>query len=93
MAKETPNIDFMLNAAKEYIDGAGYDLFFELDYGYELEKRYTAMEKEDAVLADLIYDCLVRNGSDYATSESGVILRARVKHQYDYVMGAYQNRK
>ena len=93
MTKNMPNIDYMLKAAKDYIDGTGDDLSFELDYGYELEKRYKAMVNEDATLADLIFDCLVREGSDYATTEIGDKLRARVKKQYDYVMSVYQTRK
>ena len=43
--KQTPNIDFMLSQAKAYADGTGYDLGFELDYGYELEKRYYSQVK------------------------------------------------
>ena len=46
--KPTPNINFMLKTAKEYIDGTGDELSFMLDYGYELEKRYKAMVKEDS---------------------------------------------
>ncbi len=43
--KATPNIDYMLQMAKDYIDGTGNPLDFELDYGYEFEKRYRKMEK------------------------------------------------
>ena len=93
MTKNIPNIDYMLKAAKDYIDGTGDSLSFELDYGYELEKRYKAMIKEDATLADLIFDCLVREGSDYATTESGDTLRARVRKQYDHVMSVYRAQK
>ena len=35
--KATPNIDYMLQMAKDYIDGIGNPLDFELDYGYEFE--------------------------------------------------------
>lgn len=54
--KQTPNIDFILSQAKAYADGTGYDLGFELDYGYELEKRYDKMVKENPTIAALIYD-------------------------------------
>ena len=90
----TPNIDYMLNLAQSYIEGTGDDLHFELDYGYELEKRYRAMTRENKELADLIFDHLVREGSDYATSEHGEVLRERIRRQYEYVISspAYQRR-
>ena len=90
----TPNIDYMLNLAQSYIEGTGDDLHFELDYGYELEKRYKAMVREDRRMANLIYDYLVREGSDYATSEHGEVLRERIRRQYEYVISspAYQRR-
>ena len=92
MKKETPNIDYMLSLARDYIEGNGNPLTFELDYGYELEKRYDAMVKEDSRVAELIFDHLVREGSDYATSESGDALRARIKRQYEYVMSVSRRR-
>ena len=85
--KATPNIDEMLRMAKEYIDGTGNPLDFELDYGYELEKRWRAMEREDREIAELIYECLVREGSDYAVDESTEKLRKRIGKQYRYVIG------
>ena len=90
--KATPNIDFMLQAAKEYIDGTGNPLDFELDYGYELEKRWNAMAREDIELANLIYECLVREGSDYATDEKSDTLRKRIKKQYAFVMSVKDDR-
>ena len=90
--KATPNTDFMLNTAKEYIDETGNDLSFKLDYGYDLEKRYKAMVKEDHEIADLIYDCLVEQGSDYAMDESTEQNRKRVKKQYDFVMSVFRDR-
>lgn len=48
MPSFTPNIDFMLKTAKEYIEGTGDKLSFKLDYGYELEKRYKTMLKKTA---------------------------------------------
>ena len=89
--KATPNIDFMLSQAKAYADGTGYDLGFELDYGYELEKRYDKMVKENPTIAALIYDRLVREGSDYATCEKTEDLRKRIRREYDYVMSVYKN--
>ena len=43
-------------------------------------------------MAEAIYDYLVREGSDYATSESGDALRARIKRQYEYVMSISRRR-
>ncbi len=84
-SKATPNIDFMLNMAKEYIDGTGNPFDFEYDYGYHFEKRYRAMLKEDGELTDLIYDCLVAQGSDHALDEEREQLKKRIRKQYNYV--------
>ena len=86
--KATPNIDYMLQMAKDYIDGTGNPLDFELDYGYEFEKRYPKMEKENRELTEVIFDYLVQEGSDYAVDESGEKLRKRIKKQYERVMEA-----
>ena len=89
MAKNaTPNIDYMLQMAKDYIDGIGNPLDFELDYGYEFEKRYRKMEKENRELTEVIFDYLVQEGSDHAVDESGEKLRKRIKKQYECVMEA-----
>lgn len=85
-SKATPNIDFMLNMAKEYIDGTGNPFDFEYDYGYHFEKRYRAMQKEDRELTDLIYDCLVIQGSDHALEEESEQLKKRIRKQYKYVI-------
>ena len=63
-------------------------LDFELDYGYEFEKRYPKMEKENRELTEVIFDYLVQEGSDYAVDESGEKLRKRIKKQYECVMEA-----
>ena len=84
--KPTPNIDYMLDFAKSYIDGTCDEIHFELDYGYEIEQRYGAMVKEDRRAAELIFDCLVEEGSNYAMTEDTERLRKRIKRQYEYVM-------
>lgn len=84
--KATPNIDFMLNMAKEYIDGTGNPFDFEFDYGYYFEKRYKAMLRENRELTDLIYDCLIVEGSDHAQDEDRKQLKKRIKKQYNYVI-------
>ena len=85
-SKATPNIDFMLNMAKEYLDGTGNPFDFEYDYGYHFEKRYRAMLKEDRELTYLIYDCLVAQGSDHALDEEREQLKKRIRKQYNYVI-------
>ena len=88
LKKATPNIDYMLQMAKDYIDGTGNPLDFELNYGYEFEKRYRKMEKENRELTEVIFDYLVQEGSDYAVDESGEKLRKRIQNQYERVMEA-----
>lgn len=50
------NINYMMRMAKSFADGKSNGISFESDFGYELEKRYRAMEQEDEEYAMLIYD-------------------------------------
>ena len=42
-----PNIDFMMNMTKDFLDGKIDGISYSLDFPYELEKRYKKMKKED----------------------------------------------
>lgn len=44
------------------------------------------MLKEDVDLTDLIYDCLIAQGSDHAQDEDRKQLKKRIKKQYNCVI-------
>lgn len=50
------NINYMMRLAKSFADGKSDGISFESDFGYELERRYRDMEREDIEYAMLIYD-------------------------------------
>ena len=49
-----PNIDFMMNMTKDFLDGKIDGVTYSLDFPYELEKRYKKMHKEDDDYCELI---------------------------------------
>ena len=57
-----PNIDFMMNMTKEFLDGKIDGVSYSLDFEYYLEKRYKKMQKEDDYYCYLIYEDLYQDG-------------------------------
>lgn len=51
-----------MEMTKSYLDGNLDSAIYSLDFPYEVETRYKAILKEDRVLAEIIYDCLVEDG-------------------------------
>lgn len=51
--KKTPNIDFIVGMAEDFINGGDY-LNFTLDFMYYFIEKYDAMCREDEVYADMI---------------------------------------
>ncbi len=83
----TPNIDFLMEMTKSYLDGKIDSLVYSLDFPYEVETRYKALLKEDRELAELIYDCLVEDGVylyDDLTEED---FREKISKEYEYIKG------
>jgi len=60
--KTTPNLDFLLDFAKQYSDSNLDRVNFTLDFPYEVEKRYKQACKENREFANLIYDMLIEDG-------------------------------
>lgn len=57
-----PNINFIMNMTKEFLDGEIDDISYSLAFPYELEKRYEKMEQEDEDYCYLIYRYLYEEG-------------------------------
>lgn len=54
-----PNINYVMDMTKSFLDGEIDDISYSLDFPYEVEKRYRKMVREDRDYAELIYDCLI----------------------------------
>ena len=76
----------VLKMVRQYLDGELDYISFTMDFPYEVQKRYSQMQKENPHIADMIYSCLIENGTDKADMMSGDVFRALIKRQYDYVM-------
>ena len=54
-AVSQPNIDYIMNMTREYLDGKIDVIDFSFDFPDELEKRYKKMYREDHCYCELIY--------------------------------------
>jgi hypothetical protein len=78
-----PNIDFMMELTKDFLDGKIDGVSYSLDFEYYLEKRIEDMEKEDEDYCDLIYEYLYENGvvqfDDLSDEEFETLIRKHYK--------------
>lgn len=78
-----PNIDFMMELTKDFLDGKIDGVSYSLDFEYYLEKRIEDMEKEDEDYCDLIYEYLYENGvvqfDDLSDEEFEILIRKHYK--------------
>lgn len=77
-----PNINYVMNLTKSFLDGEIDSISYSLDFPYEIEKRYRKMVKEDRDYAELIYDCLVEEGTDKYDDLSDVEFAKLIHKQY-----------
>ena len=49
-----PNIDFLMNMTKEYLDGKIDSMTYSLDFPHELDQRYKKAHREDDDYCELI---------------------------------------
>ena len=61
--KKTPNIDFIVGMAEDFVNGGDY-LSFSLDFMYYFIVKYDAMCHEDEVYADMINHYLFERAFD-----------------------------
>ena len=61
--KKTPNIDFIVGMAEEFVNGGDY-WNFTLDFMHYFIEKYDAMCREDEVYADMINYYLFENAFD-----------------------------
>ncbi len=87
---KTPNIDFVMEMTKSYLDGEIDCIDYTLDFPYEIEKRYTKMVRENREYAELIYDCLVEEGMIQCDSLTDAQFKRLIRKQYRYIKGVVE---
>jgi len=80
-----PNINFMMNMTKKFLDGKIDDITYTLDFPYEIEKRYNKMHREDDDYCELIYECLYEEGIALYDDLSDDEFKVLIRNQYDYI--------
>jgi hypothetical protein len=80
-----PNIDFMMELTKDFLDGKIDGVRYSLDFEYYLEKRYKEMQKEDNDYCDLIYECLYEEGVTLYNELSDAEFKKLIRKQYNYI--------
>lgn len=80
-----PNIDFLMNMTKEFLDGKIDCMTYFLDFPYELNQRYKKAHREDDDYCELIYECLCEEGTDRFNELSDGEFKKLIRKQYNYI--------
>lgn len=80
-----PNINFMMNMTKKFLDGKIDDITYTLDLPYEIENRYNKMHRQDDDYCELIYECLYEEGIALYDDLSDDEFKVLIRNQYDYI--------
>lgn len=83
--KQRPNIDYIMEMTKDYIDGKIDIIDYSLDFSYEMKQRINAMDDEDRDYSDLIYEELLIGGVDHAWDMEDEEFRKLMRKQYNKV--------
>ncbi len=87
-----PNIEFVLLMTKDYLNGKIDSITYGLDFPHEVETRYKKMLRENRMMAELIYDCLVEDGAFLYHDLSDEEFEAKIQERYEYVEDAYHGK-
>ncbi len=80
-----PNIVFLMNMTKDYLDGKIDCIAYSLDFPYALEKHYQKARREDSDYAELIYECLYEEGIGRFNELSDGEFKKLIRKQYNYI--------
>ena len=80
-----PNINYMMNMTKKFLDGKIDDIAYTLDFPYELEKHYKKMYREDDDYCELIYECIYEEGITLYNKLSDAEFKKLIQEKYDYI--------
>jgi len=76
--KKTPNIDFIIRMAEDFVNGKNY-WNFKLDFMHYFIEKYDAMFREDAVYTDMISYFLIENSFEHHRNDPEDKLRKIMK--------------
>ena len=79
------NINYVMEMTKSFLDGEIDCMSYFLDFPYEVEKRYKKMVREDRDYAELIYECLLEEGTDKFNELSDAQFMKLIRKQYKYI--------
>ena len=79
------NINYIMDMTKSFLDGEIDCISFYLDFPYEVEKRYRKMVQEDRDYAELIFDCLLEEGTNKYNELSDAQFKKLIRKQYKYI--------
>lgn len=79
------NINYVMDMTQSFLDGEIDDITYWLDFPYEIEKRYQKMVREDREYAELIFDCLVEEGTHKYDELSDTQFKKLIRKQYKYI--------
>jgi len=80
-----PNIDFLMNMTKEYLDGKIDSITYSLDFPHELDQRHKKAYREDDDYCELIYECLYEEGIGRFNELSDGEFKKLIRKQYNYI--------
>jgi len=80
-----PNIDFLMNMTREYLDGKIDSITYSLDFAHELDQRYKKAHHEDDDYCELIYECLYEEGIGRFNELSEGEFKKLIRKQYNYI--------
>jgi len=80
-----PNINYVMDMTKSFLDGKINGMSYFLDFPYEVKTRYRKMVREDREYADLILECLVEEGTDKFNELSDAQFKRLIRKQYQYI--------
>lgn len=79
------NINYVMEMTKSFLDGEIDCMSYFLDFPYEVVKRYKKMVREDRDYAELIYECLLEEGTDQFNELSDAQFMKLIRKQYKYI--------
>lgn len=85
MILSQPNINYMMNMTKKFLNGKIDDIAYTLDFPYELEKRYEKMHREDDDYCELIHEYLYEKGIALYYKLSEAEFKELIQEKYDYI--------
>ena len=80
------NINFVMNMTKSFLDGEIDCITYWLDFPYAIEQRYRKMVRENKEYAELIYDCLVEEGTNKFDDFSDEEFKKLIRKKYNYIL-------